>query len=59
MKNENFKWGDEQNRSFIILKEKFYTAYVLALANFKKVFKVECDASGIAIGVVSFKTVDL
>ena len=47
-----FKWGNEQDRAFIEIKERLCGAPLLALPNFSKTFEIECNALGIGIGVV-------
>jgi ribonuclease HI len=51
-KNKYFKWIEEVERSFNILKEKITKRPILVLSNFENTFLVRCDASGFAIGAV-------
>nr|GEU99669.1 reverse transcriptase [Tanacetum cinerariifolium] len=47
-----FKWNDEAQEAFDILKKAISTLYVLALPNFSLIFDVTTDASGTSIGAV-------
>ena len=49
---KEFKWATGADKSFNLLKEKVIEQPILALLDFNKLFQVDCDASGTAIGVV-------
>ncbi|RDX96931.1 Retrovirus-related Pol polyprotein from transposon 17.6, partial [Mucuna pruriens] len=46
-KNVWFKWKKNQERAFQALKDRLTHAPILALPNFVKSFKLECDASNV------------
>nr|GEW98327.1 retrotransposon protein, putative, Ty3-gypsy subclass [Tanacetum cinerariifolium] len=51
-KNNTYVWGDKQEESFRILKEKLYNAHVLALPDGPNDFVVYCDVSNQGFGCV-------
>nr|GEZ37017.1 reverse transcriptase domain-containing protein [Tanacetum cinerariifolium] len=51
-KSKTFDWGEEQERAFQNVKDKFYNARVLALPDGPKDFVVYCDASNLGLGYV-------
>ena len=52
LKKDAFSWTPEATKAFEHLKEAICLAPVLATPDLTKTFIVECDASGIGIGVV-------
>ncbi|GJX73592.1 putative reverse transcriptase domain-containing protein [Tanacetum coccineum] len=51
-KNQKFNWGEEQETSFQLLKQKLCDAPILALPEVSDDFVVYCDASIKGLGVV-------
>lgn len=47
-----FQWGFEQEHAINTIKDKLCKSQILVLPNFDKSFEIECNASGIGIGVV-------
>jgi hypothetical protein len=46
-----FQWGATQDQAFHTVIDKLTHAPLLQLPDFSKTFELECDASGIGIGV--------
>jgi hypothetical protein len=51
-KHESFKWIEEFEMGFKVLKENIIEQPIMVLRDFGKTFQVICDASGLDIGVV-------
>jgi hypothetical protein len=51
-RHKSFKWTEEAQKSFRILKDNIKEQLILVLADFGKTFQARCDASGVAIGAV-------
>jgi len=51
-KDTPFCWTEKHEEAFQRLKAQLTNAPILALPNFSKKFKLECDASGVGIGAM-------
>ena len=52
LKGGVFKWNDEAQKSFKLIKKKMTQAFLLQLPDFTAPFEVECNASGVGVGGV-------
>eukprot|EP00253_Pinus_taeda_P025109 PITA_25109 len=50
--SQPFRWIEAAERSFQLLKKKIIERSILRLLDFKNLFQVRCDASGMAIGAI-------
>jgi len=51
-KDTKYKWTEEWQHSFDILKEKMVTASILVFPNWKKEFHIHVNASSVALGII-------
>jgi hypothetical protein len=51
-RHKYFRWIEEAEKSFNLLKKKIMEQPILVFPDFSKTFQVRCDVSGFAIGVV-------
>ncbi|XP_057990695.1 uncharacterized protein LOC110653932 [Hevea brasiliensis] len=51
-KNVAFEWKKKHEHAFSELKDRLCSAPLLSLPDFDKTFQIECDTSGVGIGVV-------
>ena len=51
-KDFGFKWEEEQEKVFQIIKQKLTNALLLSLPNFNKILEIECDTSTVCTGSV-------
>ena len=58
-KDVPFVWGDAQQDAFMLLKDNLTHTPLLQLPDFNKTFELECDASGIGLGVCYYKRANL
>ena len=52
LKKDAFNWTELSQQTFVLLKEAFTHASILALPKFSKPFVLQTDASGTRIGAV-------
>ena len=52
IKNGPIKWGEDQELSFNLLKNKLLSSEVLKFPDFSKPFVIETDASSVGVGAV-------
>jgi hypothetical protein len=52
LKREAFKWTDDAEEAFQLLKQALMTAPLLQMPDFDKRFIIDCDASGTDFGAV-------
>lgn len=51
-KDIKYKWTEECQHNFDILKEKMVTTLILVFRDWKKEFHVHVDASSVALGII-------
>ena len=52
MKKGNFEYTETSQIAFKKIKDRLWSAPILALPNFDLLFEVQCNTSGVEIGVV-------
>ncbi|XP_073099139.1 uncharacterized mitochondrial protein AtMg00860-like [Elaeis guineensis] len=52
IKSSTFKWSEDPQKSFELIKKKMTKVPILVLLDFSKVFEVDCNASSVSVGTV-------